>query len=34
MTKEEVIQKIKKILARDPLFKDAKLKVTYKNKKK
>lgn len=34
MTKEEVTQKIRQILARDPLFKDADLKVHFVNKSK
>ena len=33
MTKEEVEQKIKSILEKDPLFKDAKITIQYKDKK-
>lgn len=34
MTKKELIQKIQKILERDPLYKDAKLTVVFKDRKK
>ena len=33
MTKREVEQKIKSILEKDPRFKDAKVIITFKNKK-
>ena len=33
MNKEKVIQKIKKILAKDPSFKDTKLTVVFSDKK-
>jgi len=33
MTKKEVEQKIKSILAKDPRFKDAKITIQYKDKK-
>ena len=34
MTKKEVIAKIQKILDKDPQFKDTKLTVVFKDKKK
>ncbi len=33
MTKKEVMQKIKKILAKDPSFKDVKITVAFRDKK-
>jgi len=34
MSKQDVINKIKEILARDESFKDVKIEITFKDKKK